>query len=154
MKEFFASIYEWFGTLPFYSLDMGYLLQGYDITCNESFIGTPLYSIIGWSMIILTGSLYALQYHIIDSPKCNKKHHWWIFAFIIVTLNFLIAFILTYNIVSVDDYCKELNLSVSDCTGLGVSNAIWSLIFFIILSTNPFIRGFSTNCVNTTFWKP
>jgi hypothetical protein len=51
MKEFFASLYEWFGLMPLYSTDMGDQLRGWDITCTD-YIGTPWYVYIGWIMII------------------------------------------------------------------------------------------------------
>lgn len=153
MKEFFASLYEWFGLMPLYSTDMGDQLRGWDITCTD-FIGTPWYVYIGSIMIILTAFLYSFQYHIYDSTRFNKKQHWWIMALVIVALNFLIAFTIPFNTVKAGDFCNQLNLSASDCIGFGLSNAIWSFIFFLIISTNPLIRRFSTNCRNTTFWKP
>jgi hypothetical protein len=153
MKEFFASIYEWFGINLLYSTDMGDQLRGWDITCTD-YIGTPWYVIIGWALIATTAFIYVLQYHIIDSSRWNKKQHWWIFSFLIVALNFLIAFIIPFNTVNAGDFCNQLNLSISDCIGFGLSNAIWSFIFFLIISTIPLIRKFSTNCRNTTFWKP
>lgn len=153
MKEFFASLYEWFGVIPLYSRDMGDQLRGWDITCTD-YIATPWYVYIGWIMIILTGFIYALQYHIIDNSRLNKKMHWWLFALLIVVLNFLIAFTIPFNTLQASDYCNQLNLSVSDCIGFGLSNAVWSLILFVIISTPPLIRRFSTNCRLTTFWKP
>lgn len=153
MKEFFASLYEWFGLMPLYSTDMGDQLRGWDNTCTN-YTGTPYYIYIGWIMIIITALVYALQYHIIDSSRWNKKHHWWINALLIFVLNFLIAFTIPFNTVNAGDFCNQLNLSVSDCIGFGLSNAIWSFMFFLIISTNPLIRKFSTNCRNTTFWKP
>ena|SRR5690606_21190163 len=153
MNEFFASLYEWFGFNPLYSTDMGDQLRGWDITCTD-YIGTPWYVIIGWIMIASTTLIYILQYHIIDSSRWNKKQHWWIFALVIVVLNFLIAFLIPFNTIQAGDYCNQLNLSVSDAIGFGVSNAVWSFIFFLIISTIPLIRRFSTNCRNTTFWKP
>ncbi|MDX2000887.1 MAG: hypothetical protein SFW35_00515 [Chitinophagales bacterium] len=153
MKEIFASIYEWFGIIPLYSTDMGDLLRGWDITCTD-YIATPWYVYIGWIMIILTAFTYALQYHIIDSSKYNKRKHWWFFAALIVITNFLIAFSITFNIIQTGDYCTELTLSVSDSIGFGISNALWSFILLLITSTVPFIRRFSTNCRHTTFWKP
>lgn len=153
MKEFFASLYEWFGLMPLYSKDMGDQLGGWDITCTD-YIGTPWYVYIGWIMIIITALVYALQYHIIDSSRWNKKHHWWIFALLIFVLNFLIAFTIPFNTVNAGDFCNQLNLSIADCIGFGLSNAIWSFIFFLIISSNPYIRRCSTNCRNTTFWKP
>lgn len=153
MKDFFASLYEWFGLMPLYSMDMGDLLRGWDITCTD-FIGTPWYVYIGWLMIILTALIYALQYHIIDNSRWNKKQHWWFFALLIVVLNFLIAFTIPFNTVNAGEFCNQLNLSVSDCIGFGLSNAVWSFIFFLMISTLPLTRRFSTNCRNTTFWKP
>lgn len=153
MIEFFASLYEWFGFMPLFSTDMGDQLRGWDITCTN-YIGTPWYIYIGWILIIVTSLLYALQYHIYDSTRFNKKHHWWIMALIIVALNFLVAFTISFNTINAGDFCNQLNLSVSDCIGFGLSNAIWSFIFFLIISTIPMLRRLSTNCRNTTFWKP
>ena len=153
MTEFFASLYEWFGLLPLYSRDLGDHLRGWDIT-GSGYIGTPWYNYIGWLMIIVTMLFYALQYHIIDSSRFNKKHHWWIFALLIVLINFLIAFSIPFSSFQAGDYDSQLILSVSDCIGFGFSNAMWSFILFLVISTIPIIRGFSNNCRHTTFWKP
>lgn len=149
----FASLYEWFGLIPFYSRDMGDKLRGWDITCT-AYSETNLYVLVGTIMIILTAFFYALQYHIIDKSRWNKKLHWWLFALVIVVLNFLIAFTMSYNAIEPETFCNTLVLSVSDCIGFGLSNAIWSLILFVIITTIPLFRRFSTNCRETTFWKP
>ena len=153
MEEFFASLYEWFGLNPLYSTDMGDQLRGWDITCTD-YIGTPWYVIIGWIMITTTAVFYALQYHIIDSSRWKNKTHWWIFALIIVLANFLVAFLIPYNSIQAGDYCNQLNISVSDCVGFGLSNAVWSFILFAVITTIPVFRRFSNNCRHTTFWKP
>lgn len=153
MEEFFASLYEWFGLNPLFSTDMGDQLRGWDITCTD-YIGTPWYVIVGWSMIGVTIISYVLQYHIIDSPRFNKKHHWWIMALVIVLLNFLIAFLIPFNSIQAGDFCNQLNLSVSDSIGFGASNAVWSFILFILLSSFKYPRYLGINCSHTTFWKP
>lgn len=153
MNEFFANFYEWWGLIPFYSTDLGDHLRGFDITCSD-YIGTPWYTYIGCIMLIITGFFYALQYHIIDSPRFLRRHHWWIIALIIVLLNFLIAFIIPFNSVQTGDYCNQLSINIADCIGFGISNALWSFIIFIIITSVPWIRQFSTNCRHTTFWKP
>jgi hypothetical protein len=153
MEEFFASLYEWFGLNPLYSTDMGDQLRGWDITCTD-YIGTPWYVIIGWIMITTTAVFYALQYHIIDSSRWKNKAHWWLFALIIVFVNFLIAFLIPYNSIQAGDYCNQLNISASDCIGFGLSNAVWSFILFTVITTIPVFRSFSNNCRHTTFWKP
>ncbi|HMP22459.1 MAG TPA: hypothetical protein PKC39_15985 [Ferruginibacter sp.] len=153
MKEVFASIYEWFGLLPLYSRDFGDHLRGWDITCSD-YIGTPWYNYIGWLMILVTCLFYALQYHIIDSPRWNKKRHWWIFALVMVAINYLIAFSITFNSLQAGDYCNQLNISVYDCLGFALSNASWTFIIFLLISSTPLTRRLSTNCRHTTFWKP
>ncbi|MBW2937546.1 hypothetical protein KXJ69_05480 [Aureisphaera sp. CAU 1614] len=153
MEEFFASLYEWFGLNPLYSTDMGDQLRGWDITCTD-YIGTPWYVIIGWSMIGITIISYALQYHIINSPQFNKKHHWWIMALVIVLLNFLVAFLIPFNSIQSGDFCNLLYLSVSDSIGFGASNAVWSFILFILLTSFKYPRYLGINCRHTTFWKP
>lgn len=153
MKEFFAALYEWFKLMPLYSTDMGDHLRGWDITCTD-YIATPWYVYIGWIMLLVTAFVYALQYHIIDNSRCNKKQHWWLFALGAVVLNFLIAFTIPLNSIKGGNYCNQLNLSIADCFGFGLSNAIWSFIFFLIITTIPLFRQFSNNCRNTTFWKP
>ena len=153
MKDFFASLYEWFGLVPFYVSDLGDHLRGFDITCSD-FIGTPWYLYIGCSMIITTIIIYALQYHIIDSPRLNKRRHWWLVALIIIAINFITAFAIPYNSLQTGDLCQDLHFSVADCLGFGLSNALWSLILFVIITTIPWIRQLGVNCRHTTFWKP
>jgi hypothetical protein len=153
MTNFFASLYEWFGLMPLYAKDLGDHLRGWDITCTD-YVGTPWYNYFGWIMIIITSLIYALQYHIIDSSRINKKGHWWIFSLILFVLNFLIPFSITFNTLQSDDYCNQLIISVSDCIGFALSNAIWSFIMFVIITSLPVTRRLSTNCRHTTFWKP
>jgi hypothetical protein len=154
MRDFFASLYEWFGLIPFYSTDLGEHLRGYDITCTD-YMGTPLYVYIGWIMILLTIFFYILQYYIINSPRFNKWIHWWLIALVIVILNFLIAFTLPFNDLQSSDYCNQLKLSVSDCVGFGFSNALWSFILFLLLTSLPVPRKWAGyNMRHTTFWKP
>lgn len=153
MEEFFASIFEWFGTNPFYSTDLGDHLRGWDITCS-GYIATHYYVIIGWSMIAITLLAYSLQYHIIDSPRYSYKRHWWITALIIFMLTYLVAFLIPFNSYQSVDYCTDLNISTTDIFGFGFSVSIWSFILFILISSVPWIRSLSINCRNTTFWKP
>ena len=153
MQEVFAKIYEWFGLIPFYSKDMGDHLRGFDVTCTD-YIATPWYSYIGWIMLVTTIFTFALQYYIVDSPKYSQARHWWFFALGLVLLNFLIAFAIPYNDIQDSNFCNQLKLNVSDCVGFGFSNALWSLIMYIIISTIPIFRKMSTNCEFTTFWKP
>jgi len=154
MRDFFAGLYEWFGLIPFYSTPLGEHLRGWDITCSD-YMGTPLYVYIGWIMIVLTILFYVLQYYGINSPRFNKRVHWWLIALAIFLFNFLIAFTWSFNDLQSGDYCSELKFSVADCVGFGISNAIWSFILFLLLTSFPIPRKLAgANMTNTTFWKP
>lgn len=150
MSDFFANLYE---LNPLVSKDMGDFLRGWD-SVSQQYVLTPWYLYIGWLMIALTALMYAFQYHIIDSSRCNKKQHWWFFALLIITLNFLIAFLVPFNALQAGDVSADLHLNVVDCIGFGVSNALWSLILFMLLTSFKFPRLLSGNCRHTTFWKP
>lgn len=153
MKDFFASLYEWFGLNPFFSRDMGDWLRGWDSTCTD-YLDTSNYVVVGCIMLLLTGLFYALQYHILDSSRWNKKRHWWFFAMLLSIFNFISAFIPPFNAIQGGNFCNQLNLSISDCIGFGFSNAIWSFLLFLFITTIPLVRKFSVNCRHTTFWKP
>lgn len=151
--NFFSSLYEWFGLNPLYRSDMGSFLRGFDVTCTN-YSDTDWYSVIGFSMIGLVLLFYVLQYHLLDRLRFFKRYHWWIFVLILISINFIIAFTIPYNSLQAEDYCNELKLSVTDCIGFGFSNALWSLIFYIIITSFKYPRYLANNCRYTTFWKP
>ena len=152
MKEVFAGLYNWFGIIPV-SKDLNDHLRGFDIGC-EDFLATNKYLLVGWIMIALTIFGYALQYHIVDRRSYSQKHHWWITAMVIFLLNFAIAFLIPYNDIRTMNYCVNLQLQVLDCYPYAISNGVWSLLLFLLMTSTPFPRKLSTNCSYTTFWKP
>ena len=154
MVQFFASIYEWFGLNLFYDTNLGEELRGYNMMCDGEYNETKWYLYVGWGMVIITILGYVMQYHIVDSPRYKSKGHWWLFALLIVLLNFFIAFFTSFNEIESNEYCSELVISRLDCLGFGVSNGIWCFLFFILLTSFSYPRAFSINCRYTTFWKP
>ena len=151
MLNFFASLYEWWGLNPLYSSNLGDHLRGFDLTCS-SYTGTPWYSNIGTIMILIIIFFFSLYYHIIDSPRFQRRIHWMIIVLIACIINILIAFLIPYNALRSGDYCNQLVFTASDCFGFGISNGIWSIIIFILLSLSPFTRKYSRNC-SLTPWK-
>ncbi len=154
ITNFFASLFEWFGINPFYNKDLGDHLRGYDITCDPNFIGTHWYSLIGCAMIVLSVLCYVLQYHALDRFRYNRCKHWWIFAALLFTLNFIIGFTIPYNSIQSAEYCPQLVLTNTNCLGFGISNAIWSFIIFLLLTSFKYPRYLANNCRYTTCWKP
>jgi hypothetical protein len=153
MTIFFSTLYEWFGLIAFYSNDLADHLRGWDMLC-EDHTGTPWYVYVGWLMLLVVGLAYVFQYHVYDRSHFNKKQHWWLMALIVVILNFLIAFTFPYNSLQAGDHCMDLHWSIPDCAGFGLSNALWSFIFFAVITSLPFPRRLSTNCSHTTLLTP
>jgi LPXTG-motif cell wall-anchored protein len=129
-------------------------LRGFDITCTGD-TGTPLYLAVG-IVVILSGLLfYALQYHLINSSSFNKKGHWWLAAALLCLINFLVAFGLPFGDYQSGNYCSQLIISTTDCVMFGISAAIWSLIWFVILTSFSIPKRFAGhNMRQTAFWKP
>lgn len=155
MTDLLASAYEFFGLASFflYSRDMGDFLRGWDETCTD-YIGTPYYLIIGIVSLILVALSYSTLYHFIDSPKWNRAFHCWIFAFISIAINFLLAFFIPFNVIQSGNYCKDLNLGTGDCFGFGFSNAFWSFVVYVLLTSFRYPKAWSTNCRYTSLLNP
>ncbi len=154
MNDIFASIYEWFGLFPVYSVDLGDHLRGLDLTCSD-YVGSPLYTYIGLIMLGSVLACYVGQYHILNSTRYNKRGHWWITAFLLILFNFLVAFGWALKDLSTENYCNKLHFSTVDCVFFGLSVAFWSLFVFGILTASPYPRRFAGyNMTETTLWKP
>lgn len=153
MIKIFASIYEWFGIIPFYKQDLGDHLRGWNFE-DETFDGTPWYLIFGIIMLITTVFAYVWQYHLLDSPRWARSKHWWLFALVTALLNFFIGFLTTMNTLNSGEYSEDLNFGIGDCFGFGLSNGLWSLLLYFLITATPLFRQFSVNCKFTTFYKP
>lgn len=153
MKDFFSSMYEFGGLFSLYAADLGDHLRGFDVTCSD-YIATPWYTYVGCIMLALTGFVYVVQYHLIDSPRYNGKGSWWITVMVLSGLNFMIAFTIAYNSVHSGQVCKQLTITTGDLTGFGFASALWAFLTYLLMTSFPWIRRFSTNCKYTTFWKP
>ena len=153
IDDFFSSLYEFFGLMPLYSEDMAYALTGTDPCGTEE--GTHWLTIIGLLMISSVVLTYLIFYHFYNSSGFNKVKHWWIVAMIMLSFNFFIAFVLSFNIYSGAEDCEKLGTIVfMDTVSIGLVNAIWSILIYIFITTIPWPRRMSTNCSGTTFWRP
>jgi hypothetical protein len=147
----FKSIYMLFGS--FYGQGMALHLKGMGLDGLEN-TGTPWYTIFGIVMVLSTGLIYAWQYHLLDSPKWSGKKHWWVFASLAASLNYCVGFLTTWNTVLDGEFCDQLTISLADCFGFGLSNALWSLLLYWIITATSLFRQFSVNCKFTTFYRP
>lgn len=151
MTDFFASLFESWGLNPLYATDLGEHLRGYNL--QGTYDGTPWYSNIGWILFGSTLLIFALQYFIINSSRFNRAWHWWVMALILASINFGTAFTIPYNDLNSGNINTHLHVTISDCIGFGVSSAIWSIILLGVVTITP-LKKLSSQCRNTTFWKP
>lgn len=133
MTRFFAYLYEWFGLFPIYSQDLGTFLRGWDYAC-VGYFALPWYRYVGLLMIIVTGLIFMLQYDLISGTRFKKREHWELAALAVFIVNFLIAFTVPIVAIMKGMHCPLLKLSLADCVFFGLSNGIWSVIFFSLLS--------------------
>ena len=133
MIHFFASLYKWWGFNPFYSADLDEFLKGLDFGCT-GYLALQWYVIIGLFMVIATTLLFGLQYDLIDSRRFKKQKHWILAAFVVVVVNFAPAFAVPFVAIETGNYCLHLKITAIDCIGFGISNSLWSLILFSVLS--------------------
>ncbi|MBE7516045.1 MAG: hypothetical protein HS105_05485 [Chloracidobacterium sp.] len=154
MNDIFASIFEWFGLFSVYSVDLGDHLRGLDITCSD-YVGSPLYTYIGWIVLGTVFGFYVLIYHVINNPRFNKRGHWWVAATVLILINFLVAFGWAFKDLDTGNYCNKLHFSTADCVFFGLSVAFWSLLAFGVLTALPYPRRLAGyNMTETTLWKP
>lgn len=148
MTDFIASIYEWFH----YNIALGQHLRGLDpVTCDD-FTGTDLYFRIFMIMVGSNVLAFIVMYLLIDkiTAKFTTLYSWWITALATAAINFGIALTLPTTV----DQCIKLAFDSSDLSLYALANSFWSVVCFIILTSFPVPRNFSTNARLTTFWKP
>jgi len=133
MRDFFAHMYEWFGLVPLYSRDLSDFLKGWDYAC-VGYFALPWYTYIGLLMFITTILIFALQYDLVSGERFKKWEHAELSVFIVVVVNFAIAFTIPAVAILKKMHCPGLHLTFSDCLVFGLSDAIWSFILFGILS--------------------
>ena len=144
MDDFFARMYEWFGLIPIYSKDLGEFLRGWDYACT-GYYALHWYLYMGLFMLISTLLLFGLQFDLVSGVRFKKIEHWELAALIIAFVNFAVAFGVPFVALENGRYCMRLKLAAVDCITFGLSNAIWSLVFFSLLSL---LRYFITNRSN------
>jgi len=152
MGEFFGSLYTSLFE-NFFGLPLAEYLWG-DTTDD----GRNLYIGVGLWMIALSLLVAVLYYYIINHPKLARWWGWLIFAGISAVVNFFVGLQWTLSdyyagkMVEIDAATNQeipLSIDVSNCLCFGVSNAILSLVFFIIFSI--LIKWKSVNCSHVPF---
>jgi hypothetical protein len=133
MTKFFECLYEWFGLIPVYSKDMAEFLKGMDVSCT-GYYALPWYFYVGIFMLVITLLLFGLQYDLVSSQRFPKTQHWELAAFVVFVVNFAFAFTVPFVAHETKFYCPNLHITTLDCMGFGLSNAVWAVVLFSLLS--------------------
>jgi phosphoglycerol transferase MdoB-like AlkP superfamily enzyme len=140
--------------LPFYGSDAAGFLAGGVASNGEAY---PHWYLITFVCLLFSvGIIFLLQYKLLDSPRRVTKLHWWMYGAILMSVNFLCALLPTVSAFHADNYDTEIYtmLTVPDLVAFALSNALWSIILYAVLTSIPVVRTISVNGRNTTFWKP
>ena len=151
MELFFDSIYGWFSGF------FGHELQQYLWGQASPFATTDMFVTIGWIMIVISAVFMVLYYYLINHPKLNTWWGWLLFLVCNAIVNFLVGW---QWLRSDHSNGKMVNFNNDPLSGIGeenflcfgFSNAILSILFFVILSF--IFRRWSRNCSNAPFVIP
>lgn len=146
----FKQLYEWFGLSTPYNADMREYLAGYDALTGD-YSGANYYIVLGLTMIVIVCAFFSGYYFLLNRNAFRTRRYWLAVLLLCMMINFFIGFKIAHTGVSVADE-QGLVMGMMDCVGLGMSNMLWSMIFFVLLSIPPYPRRFSSNC-GFTPWK-
>ena len=131
--DFLIALFE---ALGLYSVQNGLAehLRGLDLQCNN-FTRQSIYNIV-FICLFVTNFIIAINYYygIFNRRPFNRLGWWLLNAIIGAIVLFAVAFSYSNNDFSTKNYCKNLNITTSDCYGFGFTAAIYSILVFIIFS--------------------
>lgn len=152
MGDFFGSIYCWFE--DFFGIELANYLWGQSSPEQQDvmFIG------VGISMLFISLVVAVLYYYVINHPRLGNIWGWLAFLVVNAIINFLVGWQWVLK-----DYYDGLMVKVSAITGkledlpidegnilaFGVTNAILSVLAFLIFSS--IIKWWSTNVSHVPF---
>jgi len=157
----FRTIYEVFGLNPFFSSNMASFLGGIEDLCSEPYSGVSLYMFFGIVMLVSSGLIYALKYHIMfDLSRFSYIKYWWIFAGATFSFNFGFASInlwtrLKNAVLNFDCDEEFINVifNIPDVAVFAFVNGVLGFLVFTLLSWPPVLRKFSKHCFRLTPFK-
>jgi hypothetical protein len=113
---------------------LGEHLRGFDIDC-QTMSRQSTYSIVFLFMIFVNAVIMLNYYYGLLNRNPFNKFGWWLMnvltgAFII----YIIAWLQPHRDLMNGNYCKDLNFHSVDCMGFGLTAAIYSVTWSVLLS--------------------
>ena len=133
ISEFFISLFESIGRYSS-SNGLGEHLRGLSTDCN-TFSNQSIYNLV-FLCILFINSFIVINYYFGLFNRVNFTNFiTWILNLLSGSvIIFIIAFLYSNNDYVTQNYCKELNITQSDCIGFGITSSIYAFIWSLIIS--------------------
>ncbi|GAA3944111.1 hypothetical protein GO495_22630 [Chitinophaga oryziterrae] len=113
---------------------LGEHLRGLDVNC-QTFSRQSAYSIVFLFMILVNAVIMLNYYYgLLNRHPFNKLGWWLINVFTGAFIIYLIAYLEPHRDLVNNNYCQELNFHNGDCVRFGLTAAIYSVIWSVLLS--------------------
>lgn len=131
--DFFITLFE---ALGLYSTQngLGEHLRGLNLTC-EDYTGQSIYNTVFICLLSVNSIIIINYYYGIFNRRPFNRWWWWLINVLAGSIAlFVIAFMYSNNDLESGNYCKDLIMSTSDCSGFGFTAATYSVAWSCLLS--------------------
>lgn len=109
-------------------------LKGLDLECND-YTRQSIYGLVFiWLFVINTAVVLNYYYGFFNRVPWNTWGRWLMNILFSALVVFIIAYLSAYNDFSKGNFCQDLMITNRDCIGFGLTAAIYSLLWSVILS--------------------
>jgi hypothetical protein len=113
---------------------LGDHLRGLDIDC-QTMSRQSAYNVV-FLFIIFINAVIMLNYYygLLNRHPFNKSGWWLINVIIGAVIIYMIAYLEPHRDLVNNNYCKDLNFHNGDCMGFGLTAAVYSVTWSVLLS--------------------
>jgi hypothetical protein len=159
MQDIFNSIYSWFESL--FGSNLSEYLSGYNCVA-EDYSNPNMFNQVGLIMFFISLATALGYYYVLNHPRYSQWWHWLIAMLLTALINLFVAYgwvhsgfksgvigdCIMYTRDAAGNIISQLT-RVADCWMFGVTNAIVSAGFFIVLSF--IFKWWSSNAKHSPF---
>jgi hypothetical protein len=131
--DFLTTIFE---AIKLYSTSsgLGEHLKGMATDCSN-YTRPSIYNTVFLSMLIINFVVvWNYYYGLFNKVPWNRTWKWLLNIVAGALIVFGIAFIYSNKDISTQNYCNQLQINKSDCIGFGITAAIYSLLYSVVMS--------------------
>ena len=132
--EFLIALFE---SLGLYSAQdgLGEHLRGLAVNCRDGYTGQSIYNVVFIYLFVINFVIIVNYYYGLFNRRPFNRWWWWLINVLAgAVILYVIAFIYPDNDLATGNYCPTLKMKTADCMGFGLTAAIWSAVFAVLLS--------------------